>query len=246
MKKHAEDIGVSTAWEKNFFKSLFGDRQRNFLLTLSHYKIMQKHFSVQEFGTIKSLRLSINKIPLYMRLSILFLFCFWSLAQAEESYAQKTKISIEANNQSVGTILEEIEAQTDFDFFFNNKHVDLERLVSVSVESKDVFNVLEQLFSGTDVGYTVLDKKIILTKEKQIFAQQDVIANGKVVDSDGNPIIGATVLEKGTNNGTVTDIDGFFTLSVKSEDAELEITYIGYKKQSIKMKSNRPLHVVLI
>ena len=120
MKKHAEDIGVSTAWKKNFFKSLFGDRQRNFLLTLSHYKIMQKHFSVQEFGTIKSLRLSINKIPLYMRLSILFLFCFWSLAQAEESYAQKTKISIEANNQSVGAILEEIEAQTDFDFFFNH------------------------------------------------------------------------------------------------------------------------------
>lgn len=232
--------------KRNFFKSLFGDRQRNFLLTLSHYKIMQKHFSVQEFGTIKSLRLSINKIPLYMRLSILFLFCFWSLAQAEESYAQKTKISIEANNQSVGVILEEIEAQTDFDFFFNNKHVDLERLVSVSVESKDVFSVLEQLFSGTDVGYTVLDKKIILTTETQISAQQAVIANGKVVDSDGNPIIGATVLEKGTNNGTVTDIDGFFTLSVKSEDAELEITYIGYKKQSIKIKSNRPLHVVLI
>ena len=81
---------------------------------------MQKHFSVQKYWTIKSLRLLINKIPLSMRLSILFLFCFMGLAQASESYAQKTKISIEMANKTVGDVLEEIESQTDFDFFFNN------------------------------------------------------------------------------------------------------------------------------
>ena len=71
---------------------------------------MQKSFDVQQIWNEKSLRLFINKIPLSMRLSILFLFCFLGIAQASESYAQKTKISIEVINQTVGDVLNEIES----------------------------------------------------------------------------------------------------------------------------------------
>ena len=205
---------------------------------------MQKHFSVQNLGTIKSLRLSINKIPLYMRLSIVFLFCFLGLAQASESYAQKTKISIKLTNQTVGTILEEIEAQTDFDFFFNNKHVDLDRTVTISVDDKDVFEVLEQLFANTAVCYSVLDKKIILTTEKQEAVLQTVVIKGKVVNSLGEPIVGATVLEKGTHNGTVTDIDGIFELKVNANKT-IEISYIGYVTTAISVKGKTFLNVTL-
>ena len=100
---------------------------------------MQKSFNVQQNWTIKSLRLSFNKFSLQMKLSVLFFLCALGMAQATETYAQKTKISVGVTEQTVGSVLEKIESQTDFDFFFNNKHVDLNRRVSVSVDGKNVF-----------------------------------------------------------------------------------------------------------
>lgn len=206
---------------------------------------MQKPFDVQQTWTIKSLLQSFNKISLCMKLSVLFLFCSLGLVQAAESYAQKTKISIEVTGQTVGSVLEIIENQTDFDFFFNNKHVDLNRVVSVSIDNKNVFDVLDQIFAGTDVSYSVLDKKIILsTKAKS--SQSDVTVRGKIVSINGDPIIGATILESGTNNGTVSDIDGNFSLTVKSKESFLEISYIGYKEQRVKVLVDETIYITLL
>ena len=206
---------------------------------------MQKPFDVQQIWNEKSLRLFINKIPLSMRLSILFLFCFLGMAQASESYAQKTKISIEVINQTVGDVLNEIESQTDFDFFFNNRHVDLNRVVSVSANEKDIFKVLDQVFAGTDVTYSVLDKKIILSTEAKS-AQEGATVTGKIVSVDGEPIIGATILEADTNNGTVSDMDGNFTFTVKSKDSYIEISYIGYKDQKVKVEIGKSMNIILV
>ena len=113
-------------------------------------------------------------------------------------------------------ILKEIEEQSDFDFFFNNKHVDLNRRVSVSADKSNIFSVLKEIFSGTNVKYSVLDKKIILSIEAQSPEQEKKITvSGTISDAQGEPIIGASVLEKGVQgNGTITDIDGNFKISV--------------------------------
>ena len=87
--------------------------------------------------------------------------------KSSDSYAQKTLISIDVHNQRVEDILKEIEEQSDFDFFFNNKHVDLNRRVSISVDRSNIFSVLKEVFAGTNVRYSVLDKKIILSVEVQ-------------------------------------------------------------------------------
>ena len=176
---------------------------------------MQNPFSIQVFWMIKSLWLSFNKIPLFMRLCVLFLACSLSLTHAAETYAQKTKISIDASNQTVETVLNQIKAKTGFDFFFNNKHVDLNRRVSVSANQGN---------AGTNVTYSVLDKKIILSTEgTKAVKQASTVVSGTVLDATGEPIIGASVVEKGTTNGTVTDMDGKFTLTVSSAKAELEV-----------------------
>ena len=180
-----------------------------------------------------------------MKLSVLFLFCSLGLAQAAESYAQKTKISIEVTAQTVGSVLEQIESQTEFDFFFNNNHVDLNRLVSVSVDDKNVFEVLDAIFSGTNVNYSVLDKKIVLSAKVEETKQQTKSVKGKVVAVNGDPIIGASILEKGTTNGTITDFDGNFTLNVNSENANLEITYVGYKEQQLKVQIGKTMFITL-
>ena len=98
-----------------------------------------------------------------MRLLVLFLVCSIGLTYAADSYAQKALISIDVRNQRVEDILKEIEAQSDFDFFFNNKHVDLNRRVSVSADKSNIFSVLEgsicryecNIFSAGQEDYTI-------------------------------------------------------------------------------------------
>ena len=150
-----------------------------------------------------------------MKLFTLFFACSLGLAHASESYAQKAIVNVEVQNKTVGEILKEIEKQSEFDFFFDNTLIDLNRRVSVTSRNGDIFKVLEKVFKGTNVKYSILDKKIVLTTNAdntQTVQQITFKVIGKVVDNMGESVIGATVLEQGTTNGTVTDLDGNFEL----------------------------------
>ena len=180
-----------------------------------------------------------------MKLSVLFLICSLSMTYAAESYAQKTMISLEVRNETVGTVLEKLKKESGFDFFFNNKHVDLKRIVSVSANNNNIFKILDQIFAGTNVKYSVLEKKIILSTEiVQGIQQGQNKVTGIVKDANGEPIIGANVIVKGQSTGTITDIDGRFVLDAP-KDAVLQITYIGYVSQEVKISGKKELTVVL-
>ena len=207
---------------------------------------MQKNSNVQLIWIIKSLRQSLNQIPLFMRISVLFLFCFLGLAQASDSYAQKAKISMEVTNLTVGEILKNIENQSEFDFFYNNKHVDLNRRVSVSAENEDVFEVLDQIFSGTGVSYSVLDKKIILSVKKQDAVSQSVVVKGKVVDKDNIPVPGVNVQVKGSSTGTITDFDGNYSIEVPSSKSVLVFSFVGYKTQEVTADGKEKMDIQLL
>ena len=75
--------------------------------------------------------------------------------------------------------------------------------------------------------------------------QQAVKISGKVVDVNGEPVIGASIVEKGTTNGTVTNLQGDFSLSVSSDKAVIEISYIGYQPQELKVIAGKPLNVTM-
>ena len=181
-----------------------------------------------------------------MKLSVFLLLCTIGLAQATGSYAQKATVNLEMRNQTVKEVLDEIEEQSDFSFFFNIKHVDLERKVSVVAKKSDIFKVLETVFAGTDVSYSVVDRKIILSTEKQGVKQnnQDKKVTGIVKDQNGELIIGANVSVKGTTIGTITDIDGDFALVVPV-NAVIQVSYIGYVSQELRLNGKSHLDVVL-
>lgn len=215
---------------------------------------MQKSFIDQTNWMIKSMRLSFKKISLCMKLCVLFLICSISLAYANDTYAQKTEFSITVTNQTVKSVLKEIENNSDFDFFFSNKYVDVDRIVSISTKNENVFKILDRLFAGTDVVYSVLDKKIILTKKG--VSDQNKLASvseidqtkhpisGKVLDSNGDPIIGANVLEKGTTNGTITNIDGEYSLNIEN-NAILIVSYIGYSSVEVSTTNKKIIDITL-
>lgn len=166
-----------------------------------------------------------------MRLATIMLFVCIGLAYASDSYSQSAALTLNVNNQTVQDVLDEIEKQSEFHFFYNNKQVNTGRIVSIKSNKKDVFYVLEQLFTDTDISYKVLDRSIILSPKEvlsEAVAQQPIKKiSGIVVDANGEPVIGVNVLEQGTTNGTITDIDGKFSLSVPAQSI-LIVSYIGY------------------
>lgn len=140
-----------------------------------------------------------------MRLTAIMLFVCIGLAYASDSYSQSATLTLNVNNKTVQEVLDEIEKQSEFHFFYNNKQVNTNRVVSIKSNKKNVFNVLEQLFNGTDISYKVLEKSIILSPKtvlENAIAQQTIKKiSGTVVDTKGEPIIGANILEKGPEDG---------------------------------------------
>lgn len=198
----------------------------------------------------KSHWLASLKISRTMKLSVLLFVGALGISYASgTSYAQTAIVSVESQNVTVGEVLKDIESQSDFDFFYNNNQIDLSRRVSVSSHNRDIFNVLDQMFAGTNVTYSVLDKKIVLSakgrNENSQRQSSHYVLKGQVTDAKGEPIIGATVLEVGTTNGSVTDFDGNFTLNLSKNTTKVEISYIGYKKEVLEVKAGTPLKVAL-
>lgn len=177
-----------------------------------------------------------------IKLSCLFLICSMGFSFASHSYAQETVISLNIINQTVADVLDDIEAQTDFQFFYNSKLIDTNRRVSVDVKNVDVFVVLKQIFGNTNVTYKVVDKDVILTLASP--DQGEHMVTGVVKDQNGELIIGANVVEKGTTNGTVTDVDGRFSINV-APGATLIISYIGYKSLEIEVDNRQAYDIVL-
>lgn len=97
------------------------------------------------------------------------------------------------------------------------------------------------------MDYEIQGKKIIVKKIKSsnlVEKSKKILASGRVLDINGEPIIGATVLEKGTTNGTITDFDGNFSLDVPL-NITLEISYVGYQNQQIIVQTEKPYTITL-
>ena len=156
---------------------------------------------------------SLRKMKLIVLLAAIALFQL----SATESYAQNTKITLSLKNSTLIEAIKQIEKQTDFVFFYNNAEVDLNKTVNIQINNGNIKEFLNKELPG--YNYRIENNKIVLTPN---VTQQNTKIKGKVTDSSGVPIIGANVTESGTSNGTITDVDGAFTLDVKA-GAQLKI-----------------------
>ena len=183
-----------------------------------------------------------------MRMST-FLLCACAFsAYAETSVSQNARVDINKSNAQIDEILNEIENQTDYLFVYNTQ-VNVNRKVTVKAKTQPVSEVLDNLFKNTGIDYSMEGTHIVLTNERtgrgDATAQQQVKKlTGTIVDTNGEPVIGANVVEKGTMNGTVTDINGYFSLDTKP-NATLEVSYIGYLSKEIPVGNQTSLRVVL-
>lgn len=194
----------------------------------------------------------LNKIPIAMRLTFVLLFMLVFQLQAEQVYSQQVNISLNLKNTSIEKILREIEEKSAYYFLYNNKLINVDRKADINVKDESIANVLNQLFNADKVEYEVKGSQIILhplgmnqiVSESAALQQQKKQITGKVTDKQGEPIIGANIVETNTANGTITDIDGNFTLNVNN-NASIQVLYIGYLTQEIKTAGRTRFDIVL-
>ena len=186
------------------------------------------------------------------RILFLFSFCFLSLhsyAVNADRYAQEKTLTVEIHNKTVKEVLDYIEKNSEFIFFYYNKAIDTKRNVSLSVKDKPITVILNQLFEGTDVRYEIKDRQISLKKEETQQSSKDNkkrkkrTLTGWVLDEDTNePLVGVSIMAQGENRGIVTGIDGSFSIEVYN-DTKLQFSYIGYKKQLLQAGNQQVLNV---
>lgn len=169
-----------------------------------------------------------------MKITLILLLTTAFSAFSMDVHSQNAKVSLDTNIMKVAQLISAIESQTNYLFVYSKKNVDLSRKVKINAKNKAVSEILDEVFSGTGITYVMEGKNIVLTKEsniarEEVKQQNTITVKGAITDMQGEAIIGANIIQQGTTNGTITDIDGNFTLEVPA-DAQLVISYIGYKK----------------
>lgn len=161
-------------------------------------------------------------------------------------HSQNARITFTKNNATLESVLNEIENQTDY-LFIINSNIDTHQKVSVRADDTPVSKVLDELFHDTEVHYTMEGSHIVLSNKPQsAILQQTRKITGRILDENGEPLIGVSVMLKGTSNGTITNIDGDYTLSGDITDKSvLEVTYIGMKKQEITVGNRTRINITM-
>lgn len=210
---------------------------------------------------IKSKQIACKKCNLslkIMKLSILMLFiCIFSLT-AENVYTQQKDLSLDLRNVSLTKAISEIEKTSDYVFLITDEaKMELNKRISISVDKESIHDILKMILKGTGLGYSVVERQVSLYRKEGNNISNTVVAiaedieqqkkriTGRVTDNEGIPIIGANIVEEGTTNGTVSDTEGNFILNV-TEDAGIQISYIGYLPQRIPTAGRNSFRITLI
>lgn len=179
-----------------------------------------------------------------MRITTFLLLVCVFCTLAENTHSQNARVSINKKNVQLETVLNEIEHQTDYLFIYNNQ-VNVNKKVSLKAKNQPVSKVLEELLADSGITYSVEGNHIVLGKQTMAAApQQSSTIRGKVIDTNGDPVIGANIVEKGTTNGTTTDVEGNFSINAKS-GSTLVITFIGYVREEVKANAGRRMEIIL-
>lgn len=186
-----------------------------------------------------------------MRITLFLLMACVFSSYAGNSYSQNTKVSLDMNNVGLNKVLDEIESQTDYLFIYNSQ-INVNKPVTIKANNQAVSKVLDKILQNTGIKYKLEGSHIILEKKTEEVGnasstaaqQQTKKITGTVVDKTGETVIGANVKIQGTDRGTITDVDGNFSLEVAPKDV-LVISFIGFLETKVTVNDQSHIHVEL-
>ncbi|MDK2852456.1 MAG: hypothetical protein PWQ38_721 [Proteiniphilum sp.] len=202
-----------------------------------------------------------NKFLKIMKIHFLITFiCVFSV-MAENTFSQAKSVTVEFNHITLKEALQQIEKNSDYlVLIMDDVEGDLTEKVNFSLRNRSISEVLDQLLKDTNLTYAIINRQITIARKEKItesnspdqsatskisMQQAKKTITGTVVDVNGVSIIGANIIEIGTpTNGTITDVNGRFTLSV-APDAVIQVSYIGYLSQTIQTAGKTSFHIIL-
>jgi TonB-linked SusC/RagA family outer membrane protein len=182
---------------------------------------------------------------------LIAVFADGAVAQGAELFHAKEKTTLRQ-------VIAQIEKQSNYLFLITEDgNLELEKVVSLPVINEDVADILKSVFENTGLSYYISGRQVIVFKDmdkakqehpaimRTSVTQQDISVTGKVIDESGEPLPGVSIRLQGTNQGTVTDAKGRYTLKIQDENAVLVFSFIGYEDQTVKVGSNRELDITM-
>ena len=174
-----------------------------------------------------------------MRLFVFFIVFGCGFSYANNTYSQTTMLTINVRNKTVAEVFSEIEKNSEYVFFFYDEVLDKDRVVSINVKNQKIDVILDKLFENTHNEYLISDRQITIARKTESVPvaapssavevqQQGITITGSVMDAEGQPLPGVTIIIKGTSRGTASDSDGRFTITVPDRNAVLTFSYIGF------------------
>ena len=186
---------------------------------------------------------SLRKSKLFRALLILLLIAVpvqWAAAQ----------LTLSTPRTTLGTVIKQIQSQSKYQFFYNDK-LSTVTVEPLKVKDASLEQVLNTLLKNKDISYKIKENIIYLSeKENSNSLQQqsgkERTITGQVVDAKGEPLIGVSILVKGTTDGAITDLDGNYKIMTKSNNPVIVYSYIGYKTQEIPLKGQTAINITMM
>ncbi len=194
----------------------------------------------------KGVFVPLNKIWLTVKLVTLFLFL--NLLQLSACmYPQKNSLSLKNKYFTLKEVFEETEQQATCRFVFRDNFPDENKTGYLFGKQKNVEELLKDLLVDTSLKYLIFDNYlVVITSKEGNERKQEFTIKGIVTDYQGKPLSGVNIIEKGTANGTVTNFDGEYSISLTSPDAILVFSFIGFLTKEIEVKNQTTVNLSLI
>ena len=178
--------------------------------------------------------------------TLLFLCIIASDFMQASTFAQST-VTATFKNVTLNEVIWEIQKQTDFTFIYSTNDVKKVKIENMSVNKELISKVLDRCMENSGLTYSVHNGVVAIQKAPQPVSvfQEKYTLTGTVTEENGEPIIGANVVVKNTTNGTVTDLDGNFSLEVNGKKVTITISYIGFTPQEMTVTSDKPIKITM-
>ncbi len=192
-----------------------------------------------------------NRILRIMKLSLFFVTVLTFQLSAVTTWSQNEKLTLKMENSTITDVLSSIEAQTGLSFFYQDEQLKSVSPVNVDANGETVTEVLTDILSNTNLDFRIVDKHVVIFPHEEkpgnapLNQQDELLVRGKVTDSQGESIPGVTITVKGTSGGTITDIDGNFSIMVDEAADILIFSFVGMKSQEVSIGDRNEINVTL-
>ncbi len=186
----------------------------------------------KKYNYLKRIVLSKKSVLSFVLRHTFTLLLVFSLIGSISAQNNAKTFNLKLQNADFKEVIKKIQAKSNFTFLYNHEEVEKLDNVNVDVKGGSIEDVLTQSLANTKLGFKI-QGDIIIISPKIDSPQLPIEIKGKITDKDGYPLIGATILEKGTNNGTISDPDGNYTLKVAGTNSILVVSYIGFETKQV-------------